>query len=393
MTDETTVIVADTDTSLLERGPPGPPGPTGLQGPPGHTGPTGPQGPIGLTSAVPGPEGPQGPAGGPQGPPGQTGPAGTTGPAGPTGPQGPAGPPGATGAGAGNVTGPAGAVANRIAVYNGTSGTVIADGGKTIADLLAGAFPEPPDSNVYGRQTGAWIRSVALAGDTMTGRLTLSNDPTGALHAVTKQYADAIAAAATTAINDKVSKTGDTMTGPLVVSNINGPTTFNTSPVAPTPAAADNSTKLATTAFVKANTPSGFLPLTGGTITGGLTVNGELVAATNYLRFGSSGSQGYIIWSGGASYSLGGAGAIWHSGNFTPSSYVSNGRLVYAGDKSNNAWGGDVFAGAVVTGIGVTTAQGNDFVSGQPFTYVAAVFSRYRYMQLFTSGWFTIGYA
>jgi hypothetical protein len=46
---------------------------------------------------------------------------------------------------------------------------------------------------------------VAKAGDTMTGPLVLSADPTAALGAVTKQYSDG-----------KVAKTGDTMTGPLI---------------------------------------------------------------------------------------------------------------------------------------------------------------------------------
>ena len=76
------------------------------------------------------------------GPPGATGPAGppgnnstVPGPPGATGPQGPQGIPGASGSGAGDVTGPAGAVADRIAVYNGTTGKTIKDGGKLIADL------------------------------------------------------------------------------------------------------------------------------------------------------------------------------------------------------------------------------------------------------------------
>jgi hypothetical protein len=65
---------------------------------------------------------------------------GQVGNTGPTGPMGPEGPPGATGTGAGNVTGPAGAVHERIAVFNGTSGTIIKDGGKTIAELGAGTI-------------------------------------------------------------------------------------------------------------------------------------------------------------------------------------------------------------------------------------------------------------
>jgi hypothetical protein len=65
---------------------------------------------------------------------------GAVGATGATGPQGIPGPPGATGSGAGNVTGPASSVNDRIAVYNGTSGTIIKDGGKTIAELGAGTI-------------------------------------------------------------------------------------------------------------------------------------------------------------------------------------------------------------------------------------------------------------
>jgi hypothetical protein len=73
---------------------------------------------------------------GPSGPPGPPGPQGLTGAAGPVGPQGIPGQPGAAGSGAGDVTGPAGAIANNIAVYNGTSGKVIMDGGQTVASLV-----------------------------------------------------------------------------------------------------------------------------------------------------------------------------------------------------------------------------------------------------------------
>ena len=116
------------------QGPPGSEGPQGTVGPQGPAGPKGDQGiqgaqgvqgPIGATGAdstVPGPAGPQGPKGdtgdqgltGPAGAdstvPGPQGPAGTPGEPGATGPQGPAGTPGATGpAGpASTVPGPAG---------------------------------------------------------------------------------------------------------------------------------------------------------------------------------------------------------------------------------------------------------------------------------------------
>jgi hypothetical protein len=52
------------------------------------------------------------------------------------------------------------------------------------------------------------IEFVKKAGDTMTGLLVLSGDPTVNLGAATKQYADT-----------KVAKSGDTMTGALVVNS------------------------------------------------------------------------------------------------------------------------------------------------------------------------------
>ena len=65
------------------------------------------------------------------------------GPKGDKGDQGIQGPPGASGAGTGNVTGPAGAVADRIATYNGVSGTVIKDGGKLTQTRVGVAGPTP----------------------------------------------------------------------------------------------------------------------------------------------------------------------------------------------------------------------------------------------------------
>ena len=41
-------------------------------------------------------------------------------------------------------------------------------------------------------------------------------------------------------------------------------------------------------------------------MTGGLIVDGELVAVQNYVRFGASGSAGYIRWQGGAVFDVGG---------------------------------------------------------------------------------------
>lgn len=58
------------------------------------------------------------------------------------------------------------------------------------------------------------LTKLNKAGDTMTGTLVLSGDPTSALHAATKQYVDGVLPDMTTV----VAKSGSTMTGPLVLS-------------------------------------------------------------------------------------------------------------------------------------------------------------------------------
>ena len=133
------------------------------------------------------------------------------------------------------------------------------------------------------------------------------------------------------------------------------------------------------------------LPITGGTVSGNLQVNGyvqassEIGSSANIFRFGAVGSSsGYIQWQGGSSYVLGGGGTIWHTGNFNPaaSSLVSNARLAFAGDAfiSGEIGNGPVpepFAGSVMTGVG-----------GVSLAYKG----RFRYLQLFTTSWFTVSY-
>lgn len=168
-----------------------------------------------------------------------------------------------------------------------------------------------------------------LFGTRATGLLTVVADPTATLGIATKQYADTTATAAA----------------------------------------------------------SSKLPLTGGTITGGLTVNGELLATANYIRFGTSGGAAYLQWNSGGTYTLGGGGTIWHSGNFNPSSstLVSNARMPIAGDVSisyNNSWQ-EPLSGAFVTGwYSIQTTPG---------PYAINAF-RMRNLQLFTTSWWTVGY-
>jgi hypothetical protein len=59
---------------------------------------------------------------------------------------------------------------------------------------------------------------VAKSGDIMTGPLTLSGDPTQALHSAPKRYVDAQMTTAIASANNRVLRSGDIMTGPLVLS-------------------------------------------------------------------------------------------------------------------------------------------------------------------------------
>jgi hypothetical protein len=124
----------------------------------------------------------------------------------------------------------------------------------------------------------------------------------------------------------------------------------------------------------------------GDTMTGPLTVNGELVAATNYLRFQSAGGPGYILWNGGGSYTLGGGGTIWHNGNLP--NPVTDARLAYIGQTTlTPGQMNEPYAGSVVTGLQAVA-------SGQT-TSGCANGAKWRQLQLYNSAagvWFAIGY-
>ena len=66
-------------------------------------------------------------------------------------------------------------------------------------------------SSLVSALTSGLDTKVSKAGDTMTGLLTLSGDPSTALQAATKQYTD-------TQRDTRVAKAGDTMTGLLTLS-------------------------------------------------------------------------------------------------------------------------------------------------------------------------------
>jgi hypothetical protein len=151
----------------------------------------------------------------------------------------------------------------------------------------------------------------------------------------------------------------------------------------------DDTQKSNARANMSAQEALGFTPVNkaGDTITGGLSVNGELVAAAGYLRFGTPGGPGYIQYSGGATYFLGSAGNIWHSGNITP---VIALRCVYVGD-----WYQPIRTG-LAEPFGpnaVATGFGNE--SGGVQGYISAITTRFRALQyqLSNGGWYSFGAA
>jgi len=160
---------------------------------------------------------------------GATGPVGPPGPSdGPVGPAGPAGPPGPTG-----PQGPQGEQGIPGAIAEAPN-----DGQFYSRKNLAWAVPPgglidaPSDGKLYGRVSATWAAGVKLAGDTMTGLLILSADPTSPLGAVTKQYTDA----ADNALNASKAP-------------INNPS-FTGNPLSITPPRDDNDTSIATTGWV-----------------------------------------------------------------------------------------------------------------------------------------------
>lgn len=229
---------------------PGPPGPQGPAGPTGATGATGPQGPAGTAGATG--------ATGPQGPKGDTGTAGAQGPAGATGatgPQGPAGPTGATGA-----TGPQGPnwqVGPGLALNTGTTPNTI--------DVATPYLP--------------------LIGGIMTGLLTLSGPPTANLHAATKAYVDAAPNQTITISGDASGSGTSAITLTLGTVNANVGTFQGLTVNAKGLVTAAANMNYATTAQL-----GNYLPLTGGTLSGNLVVNGG--TGISYSTFTGGGSDG-----------------------------------------------------------------------------------------------------
>lgn len=174
---------------------------------------------------------------------------------------------------------------------------------------------------------------------------------------------------------------------------------------APSPANGDNSNKLATTAYVTANQPVGgpYLPLTGGTLSGALTVSyGHVMpyrnGATGVLYLASN---DYYLYYDGTNYSLGGglplntaAGRIWGTNDW--SRPVTSARIgpfvadqfLKGGDAYGNPHTGltESYGGAVATGSSGPSFDLDGITWGQ--------YTRFRYNQIYVEGtWYTAGYA
>jgi Chaperone of endosialidase len=212
--------------------------------------------------------------------------------AGPTGPQGLPGPQGPQGSqGIQGIQGPAGT--NGV---DGAPGGVASFQGRTGAVTLlltdvTGVGGAPNDSPAF---TGSPTAPTQAPGDNDTSIATT-----------------AFVNAAVTAMN--VVASFNTRKGAVVLtlSDVTGAggaplasPTFSGSPTAPTPGAGDNSTKLATTAFVQSKVSGLYLPLTGGTVTGGLTVQGTLqgavIAASTNIQVNVAASANALLYLQGA---------------------------------------------------------------------------------------------
>lgn len=221
------------------------PGPTGSTGPTGNLGPTGATGYMGLDGAT-GPTGAEGPTGyvGVDGATGDTGPTGYDGADGPTGPTGAIGPTGYDGTT--GTTGPTGP-SNLQTAY---------EGGPTVTTTNAlGNLSVVLDSATALIVTGASTPTVQIQNTGGTAGQLRLYEPSGSGSNFTAFRAQAQAADVTYTLPAADGSSGQGLStdgvGALSWASfaLLASPTFTGTPAAPTPAATDNSTQIATTAF------------------------------------------------------------------------------------------------------------------------------------------------
>jgi len=235
----------------------------GEPGTKGAQGPQGPTGPAGTPGGPPGPAGPAGPAGsaGPAGPQGVDGPEG---PAGPEGPQGDVGPPGPQG-----PIGPQGIIpeapadgnyyARRNASWANIGGTLYQP---YDADLVSLSAATGTNTIYYRSAADTWSAVTIGANLTFSGGVLNTSVGGGNVSNVGTPVNGQLAqwTSATTIQGIAASSLGFAPLASPV---------FTGDPQAPTPAAADNDTSIATTAFVQAAIVSyAYAPLASPVFTG-----------------------------------------------------------------------------------------------------------------------------
>jgi hypothetical protein len=263
--------------TLANQGPKGDQGPVGPIGPPGPTGPQGSQGVAGP-QGVAGSQGPQGNLG-PQGATGPPGPIGATGGPGPTGPQGPAGLQGNPGAAATIAVGTTatGAPGSNASVTNSGSSSAAVFNFTIPAGIQGPIGPQGPSGSgtgdmlksVYDTNSNNIVdaaESVPWAG--VTGKpATFSPSP----HANTHLSAGSDPIAIATSVLAGLCPAVDNTTIQVVASRLSAVSLAWTAITGKPPILPDAPND-ANTYGRHAAAWSAVLPLTGGTLTGPLTV-------------------------------------------------------------------------------------------------------------------------
>jgi hypothetical protein len=214
------------------------------------------------------------------------------------GPPGPQGPPGTSGTGSGNVTGPAGAVADRIAVYNGTTGTIIKDGGVTIAGL---GIPVPAS-------VAPLIDGTAAVGASLLYARQDHVHPTDTSRAAVT-YVDSQDA---------------------LKANLASPT-FSGTPTVPTASAGTNTLQAASTAFVTTAVAAAPTMLSSSWLAGANPNNSTIFIASRALTITSlvgvldvaNGAAATVTIVKAASGTAISAGTVIHSGSFNANGTIN----------------------------------------------------------------------
>lgn len=205
----------------------------------------------------------------------------------------------------------AGAEPNQNAFANVKVGstTIQADAKQDTLELTAGTNITLTPDQTNDKVTIAAPNVLPLAGGTMTGALTIDQNNNNPLTLkTTASYNDIQVTDGTNRIGtlrfqkDTTNSLNKLFLGVIPYGNNNAPSGIEISrnssgtvtATAPTPAAGDNSTKIATTAFVH-----NYLPLSGGTLTGSIASS-----ATDLLLYKTN-ATGRAIMRGGTTYNDG----------------------------------------------------------------------------------------